>query len=87
MAARSVPRREALARDDKGCRVRTCVEQELPDDVERKHRALAQVFKPESQDAEYDGQKQETKDLKRLAAHSVDGEDCRPVSRDRASAG
>ena len=79
---------EALAGHDEGGGVGAEVEEELAEHVQRQESVLflAELLVGESDDAEEDGQHDETHELNRLAADSVDCCDCDPVSGDGTGA-
>jgi hypothetical protein len=85
VGGRSVTRREAFAgHDECGC-VGAEVEKELAQNVESEKSVTRQLFEGEADDAEENGEKEESNELDWLTADSVNESDGEPVTGDGTS--
>ena len=82
----AVSRRETFTRYNKSGGVGAEVEEELAEDIQRKEGVLGEFVVSEADDAEEDGEDDETHQLDGFAADGVDGCDSDPVARDGAGA-
>ncbi len=75
MGSRSIAGGETLARYDEGGRIRTEVEEELSQDVEREESVAGKGIVCETDNDEEDGEHGETHDLNGFTTEGVDGSD------------